>query len=263
MNESFVKYLAGLLDADGHMSFTANKGHTDGRVRIGLALKLVSADVIDRHGFVPGLAKATGFGNSSKDSRGYNVWHVANRSDLEMLLPRIVKHMVVKGQHWNWLLTVWRDLRSRDHGERSISRQDWDVLAQAMRESRKLRVGPLKPKSFPTWAWLAGYLDGDGCYSFRTSQNHNMRLSVTAHITDVSVLEFLRNSFGGTIKPHSRTENVKVWWRGLGPQNASFALRFLPKLVKHSRLKKHKIEQMIHYHQQRLSALAPAGEATV
>ena len=42
-----------------------------------------------------------------------------------------------------------------------------------------------------------------------------------------------------------------------------FALKFLPRLVKHSRLKKHKLEQMICYHRQRLSVSAPAGEAIV
>ncbi len=90
-----------------------------------------------------------------------------------------------------------------------------------------------------------------------------MRVSVTAHITDIIALEFLQEAFGGTIRKNSRTDNVRVWWRGLGPANASFALRFLPKLVKHSRLKKHKIEQMIHFHKQRLSVSAPTGEATV
>jgi hypothetical protein len=151
------------------------------------------------------------------------------------------------------LLEFWRDWRSQEKGKKSMSMKEWEALAQASKESRKLRVGPLKPKNHPTWAWLAGYLDGDGCFSFRTSRNRNMRLSVTAHITDVSVLEFLQKAFGGTIKNNSRSENIKVWWRGLGPANVSFALRFLPKLVKHSRFKRHKLEQMIHYHRQRLS----------
>jgi hypothetical protein len=140
---------------------------------------------------------------------------------------------------------------------------EFRVLAQASKESRKLNVGPIKPKNHPTWAWLAGYLDGDGCYSFRTSKNKNMRLSVTAHITDVSVLEFLQRSFGGTIKKNSRTDSVRVYWLGLGPSKRSFALRFLPKLVKHSRLKKHKIEQMIAFHRQRLSVPGAEAQAIV
>lgn len=252
MNESLVKYLAGLLDADGCLGFECHRGYDD-KVRIGLKLGLVAADHIDKHGFVASLPELTGLGNVHRSYNRYTNWSVGNRNELEILLPRVIKHMVIKAQHWQWLLEFWREYRSQEKGQKNLTVEEWQALAQASKESRKFRVGPIKPKNHPTWAWLAGYLDGDGCYSFRTSKNKNMRLSVTAHVTDVSVLEFLQKSFGGTIRNHSRSENIKVWWRGLGPANASFALRFLPKVAKHSRLKRHKIDQMIHFHRQRLS----------
>ena len=252
MNESLVKYLAGLLDADGSLSFESSLGY-DGRVRVSLKLHLVSADTIDRNGFVASLPALTGLGNVSRSYDRYTSWSVGNRAHLEMLLPRLIKHMVIKARHWQWLLEFWRDWRSQERGQKSMTPEEWQDLSRRSKESRRERVGPLKAKNHPTWAWLAGYLDGDGCYSFRTSRNHNMRLSVTAHVTDLSVLEFLQKSFGGTIRNNSRTDTVRVWWRGLGPANASFALNFLPRIVKHSRLKRHKIEQMIHYHRQRLS----------
>lgn len=252
MNESLVKYLAGLLDADGCLSFEKHMGQ-DNRIRIGIKLSLVAANHIDRHGFVPSLPKLTGMGNTSMTYGKYVCWSVGKRSELEMLLPRLIKHMVIKAKHWQWLLDYWRIYRSQDRGQKSLSLEEWNTLYAQYKTSRATNVGPIKPKNHPTWAWLAGYLDGDGCYSFRTSRNNNMRLSVTAHITDISCLEFLQNAFGGTIKNNSATENVKVWWLGLGPANRSFALSFLSSVVKHSRFKKHKIEQMIHYHRQRLS----------
>jgi hypothetical protein len=185
MNESLAKYLAGLLDADGSLSFESHKGYDD-RIRISLKLHLTAADHIDRDKFVASLPDLTGFGSVSLGK--YTQWFVGHRNDLEMLLPRVIKHMVIKAQHWQWLLEFWRDWRSQEKGKKSMSMKEWEALAQASKESRKLRVGPLKPKNHPTWAWLAGYLDGDGCFSFRTSRNRNMRLSVTAHITDLSVL---------------------------------------------------------------------------
>ncbi len=258
MNESLVKYLAGLLDADGSLSFEAHKGYDD-RVRISLKLHLVASDTIDRNGFVASLPSLTGMGKVSRYNDRYTQWFVCHRAELEMLLPRLIKHMIIKAQHWQWLLEFWRGWRSQEKGQKSMSVEEYEALAQASRESRRERVGPIKPKNHPTWAWVAGYLDGDGCYSFRTSKNKNMRLSVTAHVTDVHGLEFLQKAFGGTIKDGARTKNVKVWWRGLGPANRSFALGFLSKVVKHSRLKRHKIEQMIHFHRQRLSVPSPAG----
>ncbi len=264
LDESLVKYLSGLLDADGHLGFDAHRGY-DGLVRISLKMSLASADTIDTRGFVPGLPALTGMGTTQRQLNRYNYWIVCHRADLEMLLPRLIKHMVIKAKHWQWMLEIWRSYRNQFRGQRSMSVSEWEVIAQASRESRKLNVGPIHPKNHPTWAWLAGYLDGDGCYSFRTSRNHNMRLSVTAHITDVSCLEFLQKHFGGTIRMNSRTQNVRVWWRGLGPRDRSFALDFLSNIVGHAQFKRHKIEQMIHFlrHQQRLSVSGATAQAIV
>jgi len=262
LNESLVKYLAGLLDADGCLSFDPSKGY-DENVRVSLKLSLVAADTIDRDGFVSSLPELTGCGKTSRSYGKYTVWAVCNRSDLEKLLPRLIKHMVVKAKHWQWMLDFWREYRSREWGQKSLTQDEWQSLQTAYKGSRASNVGPIKPKNHPTWAWLAGFLDGDGCYSFRTSKNNNMRLSVTAHITDLSALEFLQKSFGGTIKSNSRSDNIKVWWRGLGPSHSGFVLRFLPSVVKHARFKRHKIEQIIHFHRQRLSVSAPTGDAIV
>ena len=40
-------------------------------------------------------------------------------------------------------------------------------------ESKKSRsnAGPIKDKKHPTWAWVSGYLDGDGHYSKRYDKN--------------------------------------------------------------------------------------------
>ena len=245
-----------MLDADGSLSFECHRRYDD-RVRISLKLHLVSADSIDKDGLILSMPELTGMGGVNRYHDRYNQWFVGHRDELEMLLPRVIKHMVIKAQHWQWLLEYIREYRSQKWGQRSLTEDEWQSLCRAYKESRKTNVGPLKPKNHPTWAWLAGYLDGDGCFSFRTSRNKNMRLSVSAHINDVCALELLQQSFGGTIKNNSRSPNIKVWWLGLGPANASFALRFLTKLVKHSRLKKDKIDQMIHFHRQRLSVPSP------
>lgn len=262
MKETLVKYLAGLLDADGSLSLEKHAGYDD-KVRVSLKLCLTSADSIDRHGFVASLPALTGLGSTSRKYDKYTTWSVGHRADLERLLPRIIKHMVIKGRYWQWLLEWWRDWRSQDKGQKCLSADDWHVLQEKSRELRRTMVGPVRAKNRPTWAWTAGYLDGDGCFSFRTSKNKNTRVSVSAHINDVCGLELLQRSFGGTMRPNSAKPHIMVWWRGLGPRNASFALRFLPKLVKHSRLKKHQIEQMISYHRQRLSIPSSTEQATV
>lgn len=271
MNESFVKYLAGLLDADGNLSFSYKEdSRRENFFCVGLKLNLGASTEIDRQGFVSSLPSVTGMGINFSPSiyagnGKYVNWQVSTRADLEMLLPRLIKHMVVKAKHWQWMFEMWRAIRQRGYGQQSVQATERQTLEQAKKESRKLNVGPLKEKNFPTWAWLAGYLDGDGHYHHRNpdKRRYGMHVEACAHVTDVSVLEFLQKSFGGRIKPHGKSENVRIWIRSLSNSDRAFALRFLPKLVRHSRLKRHKIEIMIHHHQQRLSALSPTGQAIV
>ena len=264
MNESLAKYLAGLLDADGSLAFQKRTIPGESNIWFGLELFLGSADTIDKNGFVASLPDLTGFGSvfrrfAPTGVTEQTVWRVRRRADLEMLLPRVIKHMVIKAKHWQWVLDTWREHRSRGYGNTCLSEDEWKALVEESKASRRERVGPLKPKNHPTWAWLTGFLDGDGYYSFRTSRNRNMRVGVTTHVDDASVLYFLQNAFGGEVKAYPTKPSPREWSRGLGPANGSFALRFLPNLVKHSRLKKHKIEQMIHWHRQRLSVLGTEG----
>lgn len=275
VNETLIKYLAGLLDADGSLTFTF-KAWEDIHY-VGLTLNLTSSDAIDKAGFVPGLPALTGMGGVYRygKNKQFISWMISKRADLEMLLPRLIKHMVIKAKHWEWMLGVWRDWRGDE-----LSDEQKEGLQAASKESRKKRTGPLRPKNHPTWAWLAGYLDGDGWYCYRSGnytsykdrsyRQWSISVGAVAHINDVAVLEFLQKSFGGVVRDHGQSEGCKVWYRGLGYQNRSFALRFLPHLAKHSRLKRHKIDAIIHHHQQRLSvpgakpqAMASEAQATV
>lgn len=260
MNESLVKYLAGLLDADGSLSFIfKHDQNREGRYFVGVKLGLTAADAVDKMGWLHTLPDQTGFGTVSRygDKKQFSVWSVAKRADLEMLLPRLVKHMVVKARHWQWILDTWRNMRV---DRRTCSFDEREVLTAASKESRRLNCGPLKAKNFPTWAWLAGYLDGDGCYTHsrhlaKTTGYYQWRMdmSASAHVNDRCVLDFLCRTIGGSVRPQGQSPNVLLWRRSLGYQHRSFALSFLPNMAKHSRLKRKKIDAMIHHHRQRLS----------
>lgn len=276
MNESLIKYLAGLLDADGALSFnfdeTGRAGNKNGRYTVALRLTLAAADTVDLHGFVPSLPDLVGMGTVFKE-RNLFWWRVQRRADLEMLLPRLIKHMVIKARHWQWLLEMWRSYRG-GYGECSCDEAKRAELTTQSKLSRR-NVGPIKPKNHPTWAWVAGYLDGDGTYHMRrrihkaavgdvTREQWTILVSAAAHANDAYVLEFLRDAFGGAICDHNANGSVKLWQRALGARNQSFALRFLPKVTKHARLKRHKIDAILnHTRQQRLSVPGLKGQATV
>jgi hypothetical protein len=261
MNESLVKYLSGLMDADGSLSFVFKKyDRIEDVFHLGACLSLASSDAVDERGFIDSLPTLTGMGGVYRYGKNgqFKSWKVNKRCDLEMLLPRLIKHMVIKGKHWQWMLETWREQRGAQ-----ISTEFRGSLTATSKSSRIDNVGPVKPKNHPTWAWLAGYLDGDGWYRHKYEvPPHNywqINVGAVAHANDAEVLWFLHKAFGGAIFDHGQSPNVKVWRRNLGASDASFALRFLPNVAKHSRLKRHKIDQIIHHHRQRLSVPSPAG----
>lgn len=265
MNESLVKYLAGLLDADGSASFSYKRDiRYPDKLYATLRISLASSDVIDRHGFVEGLPELTKMGSTSRygskltgGDKKYVSWTVMKQAHVEMLMPRLIKHMVVKGQHWQWMLETWRA-----HRGRVISDEEKEVLEASSKESRRTRRGPLKPKNHPTWAWLAGYLDGDGYYTcnpVKGTQRLQMRIGAVAHKNDKHVLEFIQKALGGEICEHGQSAQCLNWYRQMTGAHRNFALNILPNLAKHSRLKRYRIDQLIHVHQQRLSAQAPDG----
>lgn len=243
MTETEVKYLAGLIDADGSIGFEfTNK-------RVYLALSLISAESIDRHGFVKSLPELTGAGTVCEKTRSVEtwakvaVWKVTKAKDLEMLLPRLIKHMVIKGKHFQRMLEKWLEYRSIVLEEHII--EQLRLFAKMSRSD----AGPVKPKKHPTWAWVAGYLDGDGSFVYKQAPSHNtprMFVQATAHENDKVALELLHKAFGGNLNSRGKTcPHIWDWKHSLGRSNQAFAIHFLTKVHRHIRLKKHKIETML------------------
>ena len=259
MKETLVKYLAGLMDADGSLSLMFTKYEkADDAYFLRLRLSLASSDAVDRLGFVDRLHEETGMGGVFRygSNNQFKNWTVLKRSDLEMLLPRLIKHMVVKGKHWQWLLDVWREQRSGKRGGAFVTTEEVVSLREASKKSRLENAGPVKPKNHPSWAWLAGYLDGDGWYRCKRvgSGKWQIHVGAVAHENDIAVLNFLQTAYGGAIYAHGQhSPHVKIWRHNLGAKDMSFAFMFLGNVAKHSRLKRDKIDQIISYHRQRLS----------
>jgi len=271
MNETTAKYLAGLIDSDGTISFDfRNRSRNITSANLALKVGIASSDTIDRHGFILSLPELTGFGQISRhgNENQYIYWFIQSRRDLEMFVPRLIKHMCVKAKHLERMFEKWKELRGK-----SLSLVECEELKEFSRQSR-YDAGPLKPKNHPSWAWLAGYLDGNGHYQFSLSnkgkltksgrESRSMRVDCCCHKGDAEVLKFLQKAFGGDIRVHPNSDNAMIWHRNLGISQRAFALKFLGKVVRFSQFKRHRIEQMISFHrQQRLSDQTSTDEAIV
>lgn len=266
LKETEVKYLAGMMDADGSMYFQFVPYNDKYNVR--LLLKLQQSISIDRDGkFINSLSEICGgvqridLSSKNPDWADAYRWNITSISDLNMIVPRLTKHMVIKAKHWENLLLKYRSIFGK-----SVTEQEMIELKEFSELSRK-DTGPIKAKIHPSWGWVAGYLDGDGCFHLRNRTKGKGKwteliVKVTTHNDDMSGIELLSKAFGGIIKKNNY-ENTHTWSRNLGVKDRSFAVDFLKKVHFHSKLKKYKIETMLHYHSQRLSDKTSTEDAIV
>lgn len=266
LKETEIKYLAGLMDADGSLYFQFVPYNDKYNVR--LLLKLQQSISMDRGGkFIQSLESLGGsiqfVDLSSKNPEWADAyrWNVTSISDLNMIVPRLVKHMVIKAKHWENLLECYRNIFGK-----SVSESEMIALKEFSKLSRK-NTGPIKDKKHPSWGWVAGYLDGDGCFHLRNRSKGRGKwtelvVKVTSHNDDLQGINLLMKAFGGRIKKNSH-ENTHTWSRNLGVKDRTFAIEFLRKVHFHSKLKKYKIETMLHYHSQRLSDKTSTEDAIV
>ena len=254
MNETDIKYLSGLLDADGSFFLTFSNSYCY------LAIALDLSTGIDKEcKYSEWLSKKLGV-NYSLTTRELNAKDVqsikivlSKRPTIEMLVPRLLKYLVIKGKHLQNLFNKWKEVSGK-----RLSSEDILELKQFNKTSRK-DVGPIKNKEWLPKAYVAGFIDGDGCYCMKKSSG-TYNVSTVSHISDRIIADLLFKQYGGRI--HYQEDWIR-WVHPLGRTNKQFAIRFLTDMHRHSRLKTYKIEMFLHYHSQRLNEKSPTGEVIV
>lgn len=183
------KYLAGFIDADGHIGVALTREGKTPQLHIDIAQKDTQDEVIYRiHEEFGGsiCERATNY----KDSR-YTTVHFPQRQ-AKMLLNRIGQHLVVKRHFANVALELCNrcDVLASEH----------EKVKEYLKVHRHLPSLPI-PKH-PTRGWTAGYLDGDGCLSvtrISTYGRASLLLHVAAEKTKVEGLQLLQKAYGGNI----------------------------------------------------------------
>lgn len=254
MNETDIKYLAGLLDADG--SFFFNYSYNRAYLTISLDL---STGIDKDCKYTEWLSDKLNvkYVKSKRELNAKDVFSlkitISKRSTIEMIVPRILKYLTIKGKHLNNLFNKWKEVSGK-----TLSDIEIEELKQFCKDSRK-DVGPVKEKSWLPKAYVAGFIDGDGCYCMKKSSG-TYNVSTVSHQQDRIVADLLFKQYGGRI--HYQEQWVR-WVHPLGRTNKQFAIKFLRDMHRHSRLKQYKIEQFLHYHSQRLNEKTPTGDVIV
>ena len=236
--ETEIKYLAGILDADGCIGL-AFKDEGNGQYRVHPTIQLAQGPA--GHGLIRWLAGMTGVKPRRRDDALY--WWLQGRK-ASAIADRVIKFMVVKGKLLRWVLEVTSETR--------VVSAEQKVDLQRELAKRREDAGPMKPRNFVGTAWIAGFLDGDGHYSLRRWKHRGkekVALSVSVSVRKpekVIAIEFLQKTLGGNIRENSRGDII--WFLGLGKGHRSRAVPFLKQMRKLTKVKFSKIQAMIEFH---------------
>jgi len=265
-SEQLNKFLAGFIDSDGCFTMYYAKGR-NGKFRGYLMMCITQTDINDPdHQMMIALRSYFNLGILSfhtKDKSSVCEWRLAKKETL-ILLNRLRKHLRIKGTHVENLLWLQEEISKVEFNEEQL-----EDLKCFSKYSRRNSTWEKRPKH-PSWAWLAGYLAGDGHFRCRINRQvfdkrnnqlayHNqLYVSATSSVEDGFILEFLQEHLGGKV---CVIGGYPRWTKGLGKSTETQALDILKNLRKYMCLEKKYliIERMIEFHEknksQRLSEL--------
>jgi hypothetical protein len=211
--------------------------------------KLVQAETIDRDfKMIQHLHSTVALGHLNyTEAKGNKAklceWKIRASEELEMFVPRIAKYLIIKGAHFKRSLEWWRTIRGSRYSQEELS---W--FRENLKQSRA-DSGPLKPKNYPSAAWLAGYLDGDGCLYLGERQK---MLTISFHKDDIVAPQLIQKAFGGNIYTGlwKNSPDVCQYRLTLGGKNSlnPTGRKLLQYVVPHLRIKKHNAELLLALH---------------
>ena len=192
MNE---KYLAGLLDADGHISVRARLGASPD-LEVSLAQAAPYRRLLD-------YAQQLFGGVVRERLDGAHCELQLRSGPARKCLERLKKYMVLK----------------RHHAERMLELVDGSTVLRTPEEVAHVRAQVKQIRAFgadrlpnhPARKWVAGYVDGDGCFTVKVDKKTGYAyplVSILAAPNYTAGLVLLSGAFGGVI--HARGQNA-VW----------------------------------------------------
>lgn len=231
-SEQLNKYLAGLIDADGCLSlhFTTDRNPEKTRMKLCLSLGQ-SASVDPDFTLLRALRNFYNLGSvyyrvvdSEVHKSSIAEWRISTKESL-ILLNRIGKHLRIKGTHFDNLVWLMEELKAF-----AIPLQCVEELKEFSKCSRKNSKWVTHPRHL-SWAWVAGFLDGDGHYRFRERKDTNHKeiyITFNCGKNDEFIADFFKVCFKGNV--YHNAAGLVVWKRALGKANKAFSLPFLRKL---------------------------------
>lgn len=207
------KYIAGFIDSDGSIGLNFIEKGRRPLMRITWTQKACQDEVLTQiHQVVGGqLDTVVVKGNE------YSRLHICGRK-AEALLNRIRKHLVVKRRYADACLRIAKSKVE-------------DPIAVKRELKRERKIASLPIPNFPTRKWMAGYIDGDGCFSVTQLTPRGTAcpvLHIACAVHDTEGIEAIRKAFGGRIHNMSNGK-VKQYVLPIPPSKAIKVISYFGK----------------------------------
>lgn len=204
------KYIAGFLDSDGSVQImyrypTRDKSDsTQMRVYVGIEFTQLSK----RDEVLHKIQEAIGGKLYFSEERAATTLKLFGKPAV-MCLSRIRKHLVIKRHYANIAL---------DMAGKIVNRKEATKQLKAERRRKSL---PLP--NYPSRKWMAGYIDGDGCFGVRVPKGRSsaqITLEATSSDYDSEGIELIQKAFGGSISIGGKRRNLRSLTITMPPSKA-------------------------------------------
>jgi len=241
-SEQLNKYVAGLWDADGSLSFDYISDFVYLRGSIS-ASAVVDTDFV----MLRALRDYYDLGRITYDYQENGIsrcsWRLGT-TEFQTFFNRVGKHLRIKQTHFNNLL-----LKQREYRLKQINEYEFQELKKFSKTSRQQSTWFKRPRHL-SWSWVAGFLDGDGCYRIRRRGGIIKSLCIKAASHDLHILYKLQEDFSGSINMQTKGDDtIRCWRLGLGKGHIKSSLPFLYKMRQFSCIENKylKIQEMISF----------------
>lgn len=251
-NESFNKYIAGLFDGDGTITYRCVKKE-ENRYTIGLKFEIITEHK-NKH-ILYEIKEYFKVGTIYENK--YVTYVVNDYNHILSIFNRIKKHLIIKGQHFQFLINYVGDLKKLHINKRNITKEELQKFRDTVKDSRK-NTKALKHKDYVTLSWLAGFIDADGNvqHRFRDSfckkankqyRRTDFALRIELAYYDYQALELIQKSFGGRLNITKR--NTANYTLSLGIRSNSKTRDLMKKLVSLLKVKhkRYNLEQILSF----------------
>jgi hypothetical protein len=190
-----VKYFAGFVDSDGSILIHVQKRDNG---RYGLYPKVNIGQLAFRAQNLHELAKHYDVNlNERKAAEMLLIDLVGNKA--RNFIELIKNHLVIKKDLADYILQIPSE----------VSKEELDSIKKVVKSLRKKDI---PDKNHPSRKWMAGYIDGDGCFTAQVKQNGtlNARLVIASAVDALAGLHLIQKAFGGSIRTKGNSAHYEL-----------------------------------------------------